>query len=164
MITNVKLKCYNLVISNHTNEYDILASYINIHRAPLVAQTVKNLPAIWETWIRFLSKEGPLEKEMASHSIILFFKLLFIFISWRLITLQYCSGFCHTLTWISHGFTRIHHPDPPFHIPLYPIRLIIPWREEPGSLQPMVSQRVKHDWETFIWLHINILITTLLIT
>ena len=26
----------------------------------------------------------------------------FIFISWRLITLQYCSGFCHTLTWISH--------------------------------------------------------------
>ena len=29
----------------------------------------------------------------------------FIFISWRLITLPYCSGFCHTLTWISHGFT-----------------------------------------------------------
>ena len=28
-----------------------------------------------------------------------FFKFLsFIFISWRLITLQYCSGFCHTLT------------------------------------------------------------------
>ena len=35
----------------------------------------------------------------------------FIFISWRLITLQYCSGFCHTLTWISHGFTCIPHPD-----------------------------------------------------
>ena len=37
----------------------------------------------------------------------------FIFISWRPITLQYCSGFCHTLTWISHGFTCIPHPDPP---------------------------------------------------
>ena len=37
----------------------------------------------------------------------------FIFISWRLITLQYCSGFCHTLTWISHGFTCIPHPEPP---------------------------------------------------
>ena len=37
----------------------------------------------------------------------------FIFISWRLITLQYCSGFCHTLTWISHGFIYIPHPDPP---------------------------------------------------
>ena len=42
----------------------------------------------------------------------------FIFISWRLITLQYCSGFCHTLTWISHGFTCIPHPDPPSHLPL----------------------------------------------
>ena len=47
----------------------------------------------------------------------------FIFISWRLITLQYCSGFCHTLTWISHGFTCIPHPDPPSHLPLYPIPL-----------------------------------------
>ena len=28
----------------------------------------------------------------------LFFFFSFIFISWRLITLQYCSGFCHTLT------------------------------------------------------------------
>ena len=37
----------------------------------------------------------------------------FIFISWRLITLQYCSGFCHTLTWISHGCTCVPHPDPP---------------------------------------------------
>ena len=37
----------------------------------------------------------------------------FIFISWKLITLQYCSGFCHTLTWISHGFTCVPHPDPP---------------------------------------------------
>ena len=32
----------------------------------------------------------------------------FIFICWRLIPLQYCSGFCHTLTWISHGFTCVH--------------------------------------------------------
>ena len=30
---------------------------------------------------------------------------VFFFISWRLITLQYFSGFCHTLTWISHGYT-----------------------------------------------------------
>ena len=29
---------------------------------------------------------------------VLFFFFPFIFISWRLITLQYCSGFCHTLT------------------------------------------------------------------
>ena len=35
----------------------------------------------------------------------LFFIFSFIFIHWRLITEHYCSGFCHTLTWISHGFT-----------------------------------------------------------
>ena len=37
----------------------------------------------------------------------------FIFISRRLSTLQYCSGFCHTLTWISHGVSCIPHSDPP---------------------------------------------------
>ena len=37
----------------------------------------------------------------------------YFFISWRLITLQYCSGFCHTLKWISHGFTCVPHPDAP---------------------------------------------------
>ena len=31
----------------------------------------------------------------------------------RLITLQYCGGFCHTFTWISHGCTCVPHPDPP---------------------------------------------------
>ena len=47
----------------------------------------------------------------------------FIFISWRLITLQHCSGFCHTLTWISHGYTCIPHPDPRSHLPLHSIPL-----------------------------------------
>ena len=53
------------------------------------------------------------------NSLLIFFP--FIFISWRLITLQYCSSFCHTLTWISHGFTCIPHPNPPSHLPLHPI-------------------------------------------
>ena len=34
----------------------------------LVTQLVKNLPAMWETWIQFLGWEDPLEKEMATHS------------------------------------------------------------------------------------------------
>ena len=50
----------------------------------------------------------------------------FTFISWRLITLQYCSGSCHTLTWISHGFTCVPLPDPPSHLPLHPIPLGLP--------------------------------------
>ena len=36
--------------------------------ASLVAQSVKNLPAMQETWVRFLHQEDPLEKEMATHS------------------------------------------------------------------------------------------------
>ena len=50
----------------------------------------------------------------------------FIFISWRLNSLQYCSGFCHTLTWISHGFACIPNPDPSSHLPLHPIPLGLP--------------------------------------
>ena len=57
----------------------------------------------------------------------------FIFISWRLITLQYCSGFCHTLTWISHGFTCIPHPDPPSYLPLHPIPLGLPSAPGPST-------------------------------
>ena len=34
----------------------------------LVAQMVKCLPAMWETWVRFLGWEDPLEKEMTTHS------------------------------------------------------------------------------------------------
>ena len=63
---------------------------------PLVAQTVKNLPAVQEVW--FLDQEDPLEEGMATHSSIL---------AWR-----------------------------------------IPWTEEPGKLQSMGSQRVRHNWAT----------------
>ena len=34
----------------------------------LVAQTVKRLPAMWETRVRYLGPEDPLEKEMATYS------------------------------------------------------------------------------------------------
>ena len=64
----------------------------------LVAQTIKNLPAMQEIWVPFPGWEDPLEKEMATHSRIL---------PWR-----------------------------------------IPWTEEPGGLQSMVLQRVRHDWVT----------------
>ena len=37
----------------------------------LVAQMVKNLPAMQKNWVRFLGQEDPLEKEMATHSSIL---------------------------------------------------------------------------------------------
>ena len=56
---------------------------------------VKRLPTMRETWVRSLGQEDPLEKERATHSSIL---------AWK-----------------------------------------IPWTEEPGRLQSMGSQRVRHD-------------------
>ena len=56
-----------------------------------MAQTVKNLLAMWETWVPYLGREDPLEKGMATHSSIL---------AWK-----------------------------------------IPWTEEPGGLQSILSQK-----------------------
>ena len=41
----------------------------------LVAQMVKNLPAMWETQVQSLGLEDPLEKEMATHSSILAWRI-----------------------------------------------------------------------------------------
>ena len=43
--------------------------------ASLVAQLVKNPPAMQETWVRYLGWEDPLEKEMATHSSILAWRI-----------------------------------------------------------------------------------------
>ena len=41
----------------------------------LVAQMVKRLPTMQETWVQSLGREDPLEKEMATHSSILAWKI-----------------------------------------------------------------------------------------
>ena len=43
--------------------------------ASLVAQLVKNLPAMWETWVQSLGWEDALEKEKATHSSILAWRI-----------------------------------------------------------------------------------------
>ena len=40
-----------------------------------MAQTIKPLPAMWETWVQSLAWEDPLEKEMATHSSTLAWKI-----------------------------------------------------------------------------------------
>ena len=60
-----------------------------------VAQMVKNLPVMQATWVLSLGQEDPLEKQMATHSSILVWRIL--------------------------------------------------WTEEPGGLQSMGSQTVRHD-------------------
>ena len=59
-------------------------------RASLIAQLVKNLPAVWETWVRFLGWEDPLEKEMATYSSIL---------AWRLPWTEEAGGLQSTGSW-----------------------------------------------------------------
>ena len=44
-------------------------------RASLVAQMVKNLSEMWETWVQSLGWEDPLEKGMATHSSILAWRI-----------------------------------------------------------------------------------------
>ena len=48
-----------------------------------MVQRLKRLPAVWETWVRSLGQEDPLEKEMATHSSIL---------SWRIPWMEELGG------------------------------------------------------------------------
>ena len=73
--------------------------------------------------IHIFCKEGKKKQCYPVPNIFLFVFLPIIFISWRLITLQYCSVFCHTLTWISHRCRCIPHPELPSHLPPHPMPL-----------------------------------------
>ena len=59
----------------------------------LVAQLVKNLPAMLETWVRFLGWEDALEKEMATHSSIL---------AWRIPWTEEPGRLVHGVTRVGH--------------------------------------------------------------
>jgi len=49
----------------------------------LVAQRLKHLPAMWETWVPSLGREDPLEKEMATH---------YSIIAWRIPWIEELGG------------------------------------------------------------------------
>ena len=48
---------------------------IGVFGASLLAQMVKSLPAMWETWVQSLGQEDPLEKELATHCSILAWRI-----------------------------------------------------------------------------------------
>ena len=56
-------------------EAELVFESISLVPASLVAQTVKNLPAVQETWVRSLGWEDPLEEGMANHSSILAWRI-----------------------------------------------------------------------------------------
>ena len=83
-------------------------------------------------------------EKVADNALVLLtpFKNFFIYFCWRLITLQYCSGFCHTLTWISHGCACVPHPEPPSHFLPHPIP-----QGHPGTLAlSTLSRGLNLDW------------------
>ena len=80
---------------NRAHNLSLFRKGLLINWTSLVAQTVKHLPAMWKTRVQSLGQEDFLEKEMATHSSIL---------AWK-----------------------------------------IPLMEEPGRLQSMGSQTVRHD-------------------
>ena len=61
-------------VVHHLNPLSLAILGTNPSRASLVAQMVKNLPKMQETWVRSLGWEDPLEKGMATHSSILAWK------------------------------------------------------------------------------------------
>ena len=64
---------------SHISAYTPFQTFAVIVRAictaSLVAQMVKNPPAMWETWVQFLGWEDPLEEGMATHSGILAWRI-----------------------------------------------------------------------------------------
>ena len=79
---------------------------------------VKNLPAMQETQDQFVGCKDLLEKEMATHSSILAWRIpwteepgklhlnTFIF-NWRIVALQCCIDFCCISTWTSHRYAHV---------------------------------------------------------
>ena len=65
----------NAYILNQTPTQNELSTKEKEKKASLVAQMVKNLPALRETWVRFLDWEDPLEERMAIHSSILAWRI-----------------------------------------------------------------------------------------
>ena len=75
-------------------------------------------------WIAQPSSRGssqPNDQTQVSHIAGRFFFFKLTYFNWRLITLQYCSVFCHTMTWISHACTYVLRPELPSSLPQHPI-------------------------------------------
>ena len=64
----------------------------------MVAQSVKNLPAVWEIQVRSMGWEGPLEKEMATRFSILAWKIPWTEVPGRLLGVQKESDMIERLT------------------------------------------------------------------
>ena len=123
--------CSNSCPSNQWCHPTISSSVIPFSSCLQSCPASESFPMVWSPYCPRDSQESSTPQFKSINSSALSF--IFFFFNWRLITLQYCSGFCHTLTWISHGVTHIPHPDPPSHLPLHPIPLCLPSAPGPST-------------------------------
>ena len=65
------MKKVSWVTGSLADKAEIELNSIEFHQTSLVAQMVKRLPTMWETWVQSLGREDLLEKEIATHSSIL---------------------------------------------------------------------------------------------
>ena len=119
----------------------------------MVVQTVKSLPAVREMGVGSLCWEDPLEKEMATHSSILAWRILWTGERGRSLQSLWShkksdtTGRLHFSIFIIHKIfcyfviTESHYNTAHSSI----LACKIPWTEEPGRLQSMRSQRVGHN-------------------
>ena len=76
LFSSLLLHPYNISrLSEATGVKSLLLANKRYTDTNLIAQLVKNLPAMQETWVRSLGGEDPLEKEMATHSSILAWRI-----------------------------------------------------------------------------------------
>ena len=67
--------CFLMFCISYLPRFFFFSLIEGIHMASLMAQTIKNLPVIWEIWVRSLGREDPLEKGKATHSSILAWRI-----------------------------------------------------------------------------------------
>ena len=139
----------NTVSASHTRAFSVSCSHLLLSAPFAISLLVFCLKQFIRYVVYFYSKfEYSWVSFFLSVSETVFFFFPIIFISWRLITLQYCNGFCHTLTWLSHGFTCVPHPDPSSHLPPHPIPLGHSSAPAPSTclLQPTWTGDLFHTW------------------
>ena len=89
---SIVLICISLMTS--------ITEHLCMFRASLIAQLVKNLPAMWETPVQFLCWEDPLEKGQATH---------FSILAWRIPWTVHGIAKNQTTEWLSHFYMLICH-------------------------------------------------------
>ena len=143
-------------------------------QASLVVQWVKNLPAVQETWVRFLGQEDALKKGVATHSNIIAWKILLTEergglqsmgsqesdttqllihmvskILWQANSLPLLQPGKHIFFFLKETQVQsLSQEDPLKEKMASPSNILawrIPWTEEPGRLQSMGLQRVGHS-------------------